>query len=106
MRRALLFVPLLILLTLLLASCERTQVPEQPVSEIDSGLRAIPIEYGELVSVTTTPEFRNWYQLWFRAEDGTIRMLRYRVTDNIIHKSIEEIPRSQPRVTEGRENEG
>jgi hypothetical protein len=105
-RKASLLVPLVILLAVLLVSCEKTQAPERPLSEIDSGVKTIPMQYGNLVDVTSVPEHRNWYQLWFQAEDGTIRMVRFRVTDDIIHKVIEEIPRSQPAAMEGQENEG
>jgi len=34
------------------------------------------LEYGSLVSVTTVAEWPGWAQLWFEADNNTIRMVR------------------------------
>lgn len=46
-------------------------------SEQLPALDSIPAEWGRLVSVTTSPAFPNWFQLWFENETGTVRMAAF-----------------------------
>ncbi len=55
-------------------ACERIDQDVEPEGIVD--LQAVSMEYGSLVSVTTAPQYPNWAQLWFEAEDGTITMVR------------------------------
>ena len=82
------------LLVLLASSCAR--LPEQPPDTSFERLpdqNAIPVEWGNLVSVTT-PEFsERWIQLWFQDEKGTIRMVTYNLETNRINLKSRMIPR-------------
>ena len=80
MSKSLVFV--LLLLCVFCISCQRVV----PVSENDfetveiSGIKGIPLEFGSLVAVTVVGP--NVSDLWFQADDLTIRIVRidYRTT--------------------------
>jgi hypothetical protein len=59
---------------LLFASCERTE--QVPAMKGIVAIEDIPMDYGELVSVTTDSHYPEWTQLWFADTTGTIRMVR------------------------------
>ena len=65
-----------VLLCLLLGSCadlDRPKDYEGPLAFDSRKLTdAIPADYGDLVSVTTTQIYPGWVQLWFQKEDKTI----------------------------------
>jgi hypothetical protein len=75
-------------------SCERTT----PVTGVDedsfTDLQNIPIEYGDLVAVTSMAEYPNWVQLWFQDGDGVIRMVRIQFISNVMHKDVKIIARN------------
>jgi hypothetical protein len=68
----------------LLPALSCTKLPEKAAqtgvlvgSEQLPALDSIPPEWGKLVSVTTSPAFPNWFQLWFENETGTVRMAAF-----------------------------
>ncbi|MDH4155762.1 MAG: hypothetical protein OEW00_00600 [candidate division Zixibacteria bacterium] len=73
-------------------SCERTD--RELDMTILSDLEGIPMEYGELVAVTTIAKYPEWVQLWFKDEEGTIRMVRIHFEAELIHNDVKVIPRS------------
>lgn len=81
----------LIFLVLIAISCERT-TPEVSMDFV-SELSSIPLDYGNLISVTTLPEYPNWMQLWFQDDQGTIRMVRVQFMANLIHNDVKVITR-------------
>ena len=83
-----------IILTLsLVAGCEK--VPDQSAVEYE-GIDAVPIEFGQLVAVTTMVEYPGWSQLWFRADDGTVRMVRYHFIRDVILADVKTLNRTVP----------
>ena len=76
------FIFVLLLVCIFAISCERVV----PVSENDfetveiPGIKGIPLEFGSLVAVTAIEP--NVSELWFQADDLTIRIVRidYRTT--------------------------
>ena len=94
-RLSLLMVPLLILL-LMVSSCQRVSSPPT-VGELQelklSNLKGIPLEYGSLISVTTHELWPGWAQLWFEDDDRTIRMVRIGFDNNKVHEQVLVIPK-------------
>ena len=54
---------------------------------------AIPLDWGQLVSVTLIDE-NNRHQLWFQDEEGTIRMVGYNLRTNEFQPDIRAFPRN------------
>lgn len=77
------------------ARLEEEQVSEspslgtQPLPAPDS----VPLEWGKMVSVTTTPVYREWFQLWFQDESGQVRIVAYNVVTRQLHPNCRLIPR-------------
>lgn len=84
----------IIVLLVFALSCERT-TPEVGI-DADSltELQNIPIEFGDLVAVTSMTEYPNWVQLWFQNGDGVIRMVRYQLISNLMLKDVKVIARN------------
>lgn len=61
----------------------------QDLKEADS----IPLAWGKMISVSSVPGAQNWVQLWFQDDEGTIRMVPYNVTDNLLSSQARIIPR-------------
>ena len=78
---------------LILPSCQRldqssvTQKGELTVIEL-SDLNGIPLEYGSLISVTVSPEYPRWAQLWFQDDSKTIRVVRVSWEENRINQDV------------------
>lgn len=95
MKKLLLILLLLSLVTFPLISCSRVQEPDKgalktiKLKKLDS----IPIEYGSLVSITANPEFPRWAQLWFEDDDRTIRMVHIGFAENRVSEKVIIIPR-------------
>lgn len=91
--------PVLALLAFLLAigavSCERieeTQILEAKLSfTVAEFTDAIPLEYGELVSVTPLQEYQA--MLWFKKSDDSIVAVRINVARGAIADGVLNIPR-------------
>ena len=45
-------------------------------------LDSIPLEWGKLVSVSTTPIYDGYVQLWFQDENGKVRMVPFDIRNN------------------------
>ena len=43
---------------------------------------SIPAQWGNLVSVTTSPSIAHVFQLWFQDEDGNVRLVSYSARSN------------------------
>jgi hypothetical protein len=101
----------LILACLLLICCfgvaceKQTDLWESEVA-FSEPLPEIPAEYGELEAVTTIPEYPGWFQMWFEDDAGTIRIVRVQLFNNQMPTEVKVIPRTQPVVEEGTEDEG
>ena len=55
---------------------------------------SIPLKWGNLVSVTTSPGgVRNVFELWFQDEQGNLRMVVYDVSTNNLYANVPYIPR-------------
>jgi hypothetical protein len=85
---------------LLVCTFSCRQIPQPPVSEKGelesvqlSDLKGIPAEFGSLISVTVSPEFPNWAQLWFQDDTKNIRIVRVGWMENRIHQNVVIIPR-------------
>ena len=96
MKKLLLIVLLLSLLTYPLISCSRVQAPTQgklKTVKLEK-LDAIPTEYGSLVSVIPHATFRGWAYLWFEDDDRTIRIVEIAFEENRLNEYITVIPRN------------
>ena len=54
---------------------------------------SIPLKWGKLVSVSSTPGINNWVQLWFQDDEGTIRTVTYDVGGNYLSSQARVIRR-------------
>ena len=88
---------ILIALLLLTANCRKVVTDVPPPGQLEKislkHLDLIPLEYGELVSVTTHAQYEGWAQLWFVDEERTIRMVRVQFHTNRLHENVLTIPR-------------
>jgi len=79
-------------------SCTRLETPPAPTgdrlgTETLPALSYIPSEWGKLVSVSTTPIYEGFFQLWFQDENGKIRMVAYSMRGRSLTPSAVVIPR-------------
>ena len=87
----------LFLIIPLLVSCTRVQQPTPGMLLETVKLtspNAIPLEYGSLVSVTANQESPNWAQLWFKSDDGSIRVVSVGFFDRQMLENVTLIPRN------------
>jgi len=89
---------LVMLLVLLPLSCTKIgeEVPTgqgNVAIETLSGKNSIPLEWGNLVSVTVTPEAGAFFQLWFQDEQGNLRLVLYHARTNSLMDIVRFIPR-------------
>jgi hypothetical protein len=54
---------------------------------------SIPLEWGNLVSVTMTTEAGYLFQLWFQDEQGNLRMVLYQMRSNTLMDQVRFIAR-------------
>ena len=80
-----------------LLSCRKLPSAASPAgqlkSEVLTSLDAIPLEYGNLVDVTSDSSFPAWAQLWFEKADKTIVVVRVSWADGAIQSNATIIPR-------------
>jgi len=76
---------------LVLISLSCAKLPEKPAKEDGTVVLvkladqdAIPVDWGEAFAVSSDANNPNWLQLWFRSEDGTVRMVSYNLRTNIL----------------------
>ncbi|HPW18347.1 MAG TPA: hypothetical protein PLP83_08205 [Candidatus Aminicenantes bacterium] len=70
------------------ASCTRLDEPPQgehtlgvqPLPQVGS----IPADWGDLVSTSSYPIAKEWVQLWFQDDAGTVRMVAYNLDSNTL----------------------
>lgn len=79
-------------------SCTRiSEAPNQKTVQLGAeklpALDSIPLEWGKLVSVTTTPRYQDLYQLWFQDENGKIRVAGFDIKDSRLIPVATVIPR-------------
>ena len=56
-------------------------------------LDSIPLEWGKLVSVSTTPIFEGILQLWFQDENGKVRMVAFDIRNRRLIPDAVVVPR-------------
>lgn len=95
-RRSLLFLGCLLIL--LASSCAK--LGEQPCPKPESiqvvtlpSVDSVPREWGNLISVSSVPDYPDLLQLWFQGEDGTIHMAPYNVKTSQLNPNGRLIPR-------------
>jgi hypothetical protein len=54
---------------------------------------SIPLKWGNLVSVTTSPGVNNAFELWFQDEQGNLRMVVYDGRTNNLYANVPFITR-------------
>ncbi len=74
----------ILILSVLLVSCEKledTQSRSSGVLKMEFATldKPIPLAWGNIISVSSTPP---WVQLWFQDKDGTVYMIPYNVESN------------------------
>lgn len=57
---------------------EGEQMAKVKMAHLDS----IPSKWGNLISVSSVPEYTTYVQLWFQDEDGNVRMVPYSIKRN------------------------
>jgi hypothetical protein len=93
------FVRCFIVLTLLFGGISCTKLGEPGVGEHKlvieklTAADSIPLKWGKLVSVSSTPGINNWVQLWFQDDEGTIRTVPYDVGGNYLSRQARVIRR-------------
>jgi hypothetical protein len=85
-------------LVLLLLSC--TKIPQwagpgqgNVAIETLPSKDSIPLKWGNLVSVTTSPDVKLGFELWFQDEQGNLRMVVYNLLTNSLDPNVRLIPR-------------
>lgn len=66
-----------------------TKLPESTI-EVEGNLSmesvdigdSIPLEWGDLISVSNVNKYEDWVQLWFQDNEGNIFMLSYNISQN------------------------
>jgi hypothetical protein len=53
----------------------------------------VPLKWGNLVSVSTSPNMSYVFQLWLQDEEGNLRMVIYDMRANILRTDARFIPR-------------
>jgi hypothetical protein len=88
----------LVVLVLLVSSC--TKLPEWvPAGKGSVAIEtlqdkgSIPLKYGSLVSVTSSTDAPNAFQLWYQDEQGNVRMVIYDIPSNSLWHHVRFIPR-------------
>jgi len=80
-----------------ITSCTKVTTGAVAISpDLATELESIPADYGNLIAVTNTAQYPEWFQMWFEDEAGTIRVVRIQLFDNLIHRDTKVYPRSQP----------
>ena len=76
-------------------SCQRISTDEKgELKSVQlSNLKGVPLEYGELISVTTHAAYPGMAQLWFEDDDRIIRMVRIGFDDNKVREQVIVLPR-------------
>ena len=66
-----------------IVSCTRLKDESPPKGMVLLGreklpaLDSVPLEWGKLVSVSATPIYPEYFQLWFQDENGKVRMVPF-----------------------------
>lgn len=91
----------LLVIVLLLPAFSCSRLPKQaeekgaPLAFVQlPGTDSIPADWGKLVSVTTTPTYPGWFQLWFQDDSGKVRMVAFDVQNSHLNSNVVVIPRS------------
>jgi hypothetical protein len=87
-------------------ACEKTRDPRVDEVAFSEALPEIPASYGDLKAVTSVPQYRGWFQMWFEDDVGTIRIVRVEIFKNQMPGDIKVIKRTLPEVEEVLEDEG
>ena len=79
-------------------SCTRiSEAPDQKAVRLGAeklpALDSIPLEWGKLVSVSTTPIYQGVFQLWFQDENGKIRIVAFDIKNRCLIPDAAVIPR-------------
>ena len=93
---------LLVLVVLAIMPLSCTKIPEPSIA-VKGGLGtkalpyrdSIPLNWGNLVSVTNVAEYPYWLQLWFQDKNGTIRIVAYSARNNSFSKDFKLIHRKE-----------
>jgi hypothetical protein len=90
----------LVVMVLVLLPLSCTKIDEQaPAGQGNVAIEtlpvknSIPLEWGNLVSVTVTPEAGAFFQLWFQDEQGNLRLVLYHARTNSLMDIVRFIPR-------------
>ncbi len=81
-----------IILCLFIMSCQR--VTSKPAGSELVNLSNLPASYGNLIAVTSVPAYRDWVQMWFQDNTGTIRIIRVSFDDNQMLTDVRTITRN------------
>ena len=89
---------ILVILIFLSLSCAKIEIPAAPdegalVLKALTSPDSMPLEYGNLISVSSVAGYPYWVQLWFQDESGALRMVRYSIRENHFAKNFHLIPR-------------
>ena len=80
-------------------SCTRLKDESPPKGMVLLGreklpaLDSVPLEWGKLVSVSTTPIFEGILQLWFQDENGKVRMVAIDIANRSLMPNAIVVPR-------------
>jgi hypothetical protein len=75
---------------------EQTAPSQEPTLALlsEALVDSIPMEYGELIAVTTNETHPRWAQLWFKRDDGSVVVVYVNYTNRYMGKRALVIPRS------------
>ena len=91
MKKRWLYAVLAVMVLVMSAGCDKVDTQSnREFLQIES----IPLEFGNLVAVTTMTEYPGWSQLWFVQSDGSIKMVRYHFVRNVIMADVKLLKRS------------
>ena len=63
---------------------QKGDIAKEPIPHVDS----IPIQWGNLISVSSLPAYPDWALLWFQDDKGDVRMAGYDARSNKFGKEF------------------
>jgi len=87
-----------VLLVLVASSCARLpKAPDPGEGDLDRIIMqdrdSIPADWGDMIGVSSVPEYKTWVQLWFQDEEGNVRMVPYAIDSNRFYDTFTLFPR-------------
>ena len=96
-RKTILFLLFVVFISPIVSCTRLPEAPDQAKGTLRTeklpALDSVPLAWGNLSAVTTSPEHPKWFQLWFQDESGNIRMVAFKLENRTLSSNAVSIPR-------------